>query len=368
MFHRRLTQFTAVAVTASLAAMLLVSAGAFAATPSAVWGSTSQTSTTSAASPPLSKDGQTVWFETTFQNTDTSTMAQLFLNGITDATVYSVGKPATFAISATVDGKASNGCSNATPLSCSFRNIKPLTVVQVAVVYQVPADPYAGTASCPFGRSQGYGVPPSGTISGPALCLLLQWSSNGSPSSDGGSSHGDTWNWYDGVALTTDPDYQGSYVFDGSLSIVKNDQGVGPLNPQATVAFSPASGIPVTVQDGPFASANCNAAVVDCSLLFGQWSIVSVNNGLPIPGQGTTLYEFQITFDPSEIPSGLNANSLEIYHTYPGADEIIKDTCTFAKGSSTPSNPACLTVKKLKGGALQVTIWTNHNGGFKGLS
>lgn len=368
MFRERLTRFAAGAVTASLAAMLLTVGGALAATPRADWGSISATSTVSSASPPLSKDGQTVWFETTFQNTDTSTISQLFLNGITDAAVYSVGKPLTYAVSATVDGKASTGCANATPLSCSFRNIKPLSVIQVAVVYQVPADPYAGSASCPFGKSQGYGVLPAGTLDGPALCTLLQWSSNGSPSSDGGTSHGDTWNWYDGVALTTDKDYQGSYVFDGSLSVVQNSQAVGPTNRQATIAFSPANGIPVTVQDGPAANASCNSAVVDCSLLFGEWSIVSVNNGQPIPGQASTLYEFQITFDSSEIPSGLNANNLEIYHTYSGGDEVISTACTFARGSTTPGNAPCLTIQKLKGGDLRVTIWTFHNGGFKGLS
>jgi hypothetical protein len=360
-FHLR--RLATVATAASLALMLLGTASSFATTPAAIWGSTSPGETASSASPAATVAGGTVWFESTWQNNSTSTLSSLFLNGTADGTVATYGTPTKYAIFATVNGVASKACAAASPLSCQFKNVKPGVIVQVAVVYRID-DPFSGR-DCPFGANQGFNNPPTTTVSDSA-CTLFQWSSTGSPSADPGASHGDTWNWYDAVKISTDTNYNGQFALD--ITSVSNGQIVGTDNPQATVAFlRGASQIPVTVLDGDAAAnTSCSSVLIDCTTdLWGEWSIVSVNNGNTV--DGLTLYEFQITFDSSEIKNGVNQNNIQIYHawTSPTAgEEVISATCTPTTG--TPTNVPCLTVKKLAGGDLQVTIWSKHNGSLKG--
>jgi hypothetical protein len=340
--------------------MLLGAGVAQASPPPAEWGSTSPTNQTSSASPALAVAGGTVWFQTSYQNKSSSTLASLLLKVTADGAVATYGTPAKYAIF--VSGDRSTGCANATPVSCTFKNLKPDQIVKVAFVLKVPASFTAHT--CDFGRSQGFGVlPPSTNQITDAFCSKSEWSSVGAPGSDPGASHGDTWNWFDAVRISTDTNYSGQFALD--ITSVSNNQSVGTLNPQATTAFlRGASNIPVTVLDGDAAAnTSCSSALIDCSTdLWGEWSIVSVNNGDPVTG--LTLYEFQITFDASEIPNGVNQNNLEIYHAWTGGEEVISATCVPKTG--TPTNAPCLIVNKLAGGDLQVTIWSLHNGGLHG--
>jgi hypothetical protein len=360
-FHLR--RLATVATAASLALMLLGTSVAQASPPPAEWGSTSPTTLTSSASPALAVAGGTVWFQTSYQNTSSSTLASLLLKVTADGAVATFGTPSKYAIF--VSGDRSTGCANATPVSCTFKNVKPLQTVKVAFVLSVPASFVGHT--CDFGRSQGFGVlPPATDQVTAAFCSKSEWSSVGAPGSDPGASHGDTWNWFDAVKLSTDTNYSGSFALD--ITSVSNDQTLVALkNPQATTAFlRGASQIPVTVLDGETVDPGCNSVLIDCSTdLWGEWSVVSVNNGDPVTG--LTLYEFQIKFDSSEIPNGVNQNNIQIYHAWtspPAGEELISATCTLSAGVAT--NAPCLTVKKLAGGDLQVTIWSNHNGSLKG--
>jgi hypothetical protein len=193
-FHLR--RLATVAAAASLALMLLGTSVAQASPPPADWGSTSPTTLTSSASPALAVAGGTVWFQTSYENTSSSTLASLLLNVTAVGSVATYGTPAKYAI--WVTGDRSTGCANATPVSCTFKNVKPLQTVKVAFVLRVPAS-YVGT-TCDFGRSQGFGVlPPATDQVTNAVCSKSEWSSVGAPGSDPGASHGDTWNWFDAV-------------------------------------------------------------------------------------------------------------------------------------------------------------------------
>ena len=81
----RLRRVASIASSALLALMLLGPSAASAATPSVIVGSTSETATGTGASPTVVSIGDTVRFQSTLKNTDTSTISQLYVQGFTDA-------------------------------------------------------------------------------------------------------------------------------------------------------------------------------------------------------------------------------------------------------------------------------------------
>ncbi|MCI0581543.1 MAG: hypothetical protein L0227_01405 [Chloroflexi bacterium] len=375
----KLRRRAAGAVSAALVALMLIGPTTVsAATPIVDVGSLTAQTNSSGASPAKVLIGQTVQFRTTLQNKDSSTISQLFLGVFSDATLYSSGTPVKYAATLTKNGAVVNGgCgpgSNGAQVSCSVRNVKPLDIVQATFVLVVPAidangDPYSGQTSCPIGDGIGYAnvlSPDVTTLDGPATCVLSEWSSNGAPSSDGGSSHGDTWNFNDGVQISDDfENFSGRFVVDGSL-IVANSQAIDHANPHSTLAYSPVTGIGVTVED-----IDCTIEPVDplCDGLagFGQISRVNVNNDVDDSGiTPTTLLHFYLQFDSSELEQGVNAGNISIEHVYPGGSETIDTSCTFAKKSVIPNNAPCIVAKNLPGGDLGVDVWTFHNGALRG--
>jgi hypothetical protein len=369
-FHR-IRRVASISSAALLSLMLLGIGTTSATPPPANWGSTGPSATASAASPALGVVGGSVWFESTWQNASSSTLSSVYLKGSGDGSITQYGTPPQYAIFATVNGKASTACSKADPLTCTFKNVKPQAILQVAVVYTVPASDLS--QDCPVGKSVGFNTVPTGstlfdTVTQPAMCEKFEWSSTGAPGSDPGASHGDTWNWFDGVKISADAvNYNGQFALD--ISSVANAQAVDSTNKQATTAFlRGASMIPVTVLDGDAAAGtSCNSLIIDCSTDLwpaADWSIVSVNNGDPVTG--LTLYEFQLRLDSSEIPNNVNQNNLKIYHFWDGGEEVISATCDPTTGTPTNVPPACRVVTKLAGGDLLVTIWSLHNGGLHG--
>jgi hypothetical protein len=350
--------------------MLLGPNAALAATPTVSVGSTSPTATVSGASPSVVSIGETVRFQSTLQNSDPSTISQLFVKGFSDATIYSYGTPTVYTVALTRNGSTvNNACAAAADLSCSVRNVKPLDVIQVTVVYKVPlvnagtTDPYSGDATCPLGYAQGYGTlpDPASFVDGPAVCVLVQWSTTGAPSSDGGTSHGDVWNWYDGAMINGDlQDFRSRWVVQSGQFIVANDQVINVDNPHSTQAIVKTADIPVSVED-----VECPPAPALCEGLagFGEVSQVDVNGG-SIPG--TTWYHFVLQADSSEIPNGTNQNNVVVNHIYDGGFETIVDRCTISNATGEPTNTeACIVVKKLAGNDLRIDVWSLHNGGLR---
>lgn len=293
--------------------------------PGLVGAAVPSTSSAATAVPAVVLNGARGAFVATLTNTDSSTISQLYLTG----TVTGTG--VTF-----VAAYPSQGTCSATVISCSFGQLKPTKTASVTIVYQTTAA--------------------TGDVEG-----KFTFSTTGLGSGGDDASHGDSWPVSASATTSVDPDFGGRYIDDNNL-VVQNNQSVNDTtNPHATKVVAPKSFIGVTVEDGLVVSQACPPAPAICTNLFGETSIVSVANGGTFEGG----FRIVITFDKSELV-GVNANTLKIWHTYSNGSELIGSKCTFASGSSTPSNMPCLIVKKLPGGDLQVTIWTTHNGVLRG--
>lgn len=362
-------------------------------TPTVAVGSSSPDVNGTSATPGTVSIGDTVRFQTSLRNDDSSTISQLYLAVFSDATLYSYGKPLTYAVTFTKNDSTVNGAcgigTNGAQINCSVRNVKPHEWVTATFVLKIPTTYSDGTAyagstdsngsqrDCPIGDGIGYANVTAADIpvlTKPATCVLSMWSSTGAPSSDGGNSHGDTWNFNDGVAINGNvQDFRGRYVQQNGQSIVENDQDLREGNPHSTRAYAPSTGIPVTVEDID-CTTSTNTLCAYFTTGFGQVSRIDVNGGADVSGTaGTTLLHFYMKLSGSEVPNGANANNVNILHFYDDGtgtgtftSETISERCATFRGSSTPTN-ACITVAKLKGGGLAIDVWTYHNGGLRGF-
>lgn len=296
-------------------------------------------------------DDDYVAFRGEITNNDTSTVSQLFLVELSrDANLELISVTSS-------QGAACNTTTNPT-FVCNLGQLKPRRTARVTAVFKTAAsdDLYTATERWEFNTT-------------------------GLGSGGGDNSHGDSWPSFttdaDGnvtadeldVPVNPDGDFAGRWVKDGdnSLLIVQNEQAINNANPHSTKAFSPKSGIGVTVEDIDCSDVPVDPLCGDLSAGFGEISKVNVNDGIDVSGtEGTTLLHFYLQLDASEIPSGKNANNVSVLHVYPGGSETISTRCVFPKKTSTtPNNAPCIKVTNLSGGDLGVDVWTYHNGGLR---
>ena len=143
------------------------------------------------ALPTAVSTSDTVQFTTSIKNAGTSNVSQLYFT------------TATLPAGATVTNITSDrsGCSiTATPL-CTFSALRPGDSVSVTVIFTTPAVADSSVTSCTLGSSGFNGSLTTLSGSAPYFCVDLRWYANGFPTSDGGTSHGDFFDWFDGVAL-----------------------------------------------------------------------------------------------------------------------------------------------------------------------
>ena len=189
--------------------------------------------------------------------------------------------------------------------------------------------------------------------------------------SGGDHSHGDSW-----PSLQTSRPSRctspASAISAGAISgttIPRSSRTIrrsAAATPHSTLAFSPVTGIGVTVEDIVCDGASDDALCTELGAGFGQISKVNVNDDEDTNGiTSTTLLHFYIQLDSSEIPQGTNANTVSVLHAYPGGFETIVRRCTFDRKATVPNNASCITVKNLPGGDLGVDVWTLHNGGLR---
>jgi hypothetical protein len=242
----------------------------------------------------------------------------------------------------------------------------------VTVVLQAPSTAGAAT-TCPVGSDSYLGSVGTLSFEGlPAFCITGRWSANGAPSSDGGTSHGDYFNWFDGAGLSSDAiNFRGRFVYLDGQKIVANDLNVGSSNKQGTQATVNDLNIPVTVQDGPNVPSICTTTILlndgstfDCTTLTSETSVVDVDFG-------NTVKLFPILVKFNQAPTNLKGNAPFAIHQYvvPGSNplqtitEKISASCVLKNGVPTAASPIpCLTVAN---GGKQVTIWNDHNGKFQ---
>lgn len=278
-------------------------------------------------------------FRGTFTYTDTSTLAKLYLNAeITGGTVVTY-------ISARKNGAVVDACEAlADPVSvqCTFRTIRTGDVVRVTI-----------------------GVTPASYEPGATVEALYVWSSTGYTTSDGGTSHGDTWYQYQLVgdvrvpvwAVATASDDEQDFAGGFDATSIANHQVLSvDTNPQAARLAMLPPGEPATLDDSPGNSFPCvSDATVDCSSLFGYWVDVQV-------GENATFgspFQLQITY--YDGTPKLFVHVYDAFDAELGQWVTLQETVT-ACAKKNPTYP-CFTWSNRTDTA---TIYTDHNGGWKG--
>ncbi|MEA2609342.1 MAG: hypothetical protein QOJ75_1585, partial [Chloroflexota bacterium] len=239
-------------------------------------------------------------------------------------------------------------------------------------ILTVPSGTIGAPTGCNVGGEGYLGDHPFVDFHGPAACITGRWALNGSTLSDGGTSHGDFINWFDGAALNGDAvNFHGRFVYlDDNTKNVQNGQVIDRSNRQATSVLVNGINIPATVADEggvtetfPDCPPPPPGTTFDCRSLTSAWSQVSVANGL---SAGTP---FSITILFYQGPNNLKGSKPVGYHTWVDTSnviqsELINKTCVLTTaGVPTANSPIpCLVVSS---GGKAVTIWTLHNGGFK---
>jgi len=256
---------------------------------------------TTGAQPVKVSPGAYVQFSIWARNDDTSTISQFFLTETLLRTIYSASWSSS-------DG-GTGTCPTTTPLNCSFGQVKPGESIDAVIVLQA-------------------------TTIGAAMPVNFVWSTVG-------IGHGDSFPVPDSVGLNGTGDFSGRFLVTGDLGVV-GDADVSAGNQQSTIVFSPTTGIGVSVEDGQGVSNGC--APGQC---FSQGSDIHVGNGSGQYGQ----FKVVVNLHSSQIPKGVNANNLTVYHD----GEAIATICADSPVAD------CYSAKKFKWG-IQVTIWLLHNG------
>ena len=274
-------------------------------------------------------NGADAGYRITITNNGTSNVSQLTLNG-TDSPTF-------------VGGPNAGSCSQpGVPLTCSFGSLAgvnqaPRNSVRIIVSYKTPA-------------------------TGSSLSEAWVASTTGFSTNDGGTSHGDTLPMAATTTLTGDTNFGGG--FDKDKSTVGNDGSLGLNNTQSTQVTPPVVGVIATVEDGSGVSFTC-APTICTKTFFGEWSRVTVDSGEAFFDNGVppkpVLFPVSLLVFGKSLPSGVNANSIQLVHVLDsGAVDILSTKC----GSTPTLN--CLTVTKV-GQNFKITGWVDQNGGFKGM-
>lgn len=265
--------------------------------------------------------GNNVGYRSTYTYSDGSTLSKLYL------VLNTTGTTANTYLSATRNGaNATNNCTAGIPVTCVFKTVRTNEVIVVTAAF-TPGDGATPTAD-PL------------------------WSSSGSTTSDGGTSHGDTWTdpAVTQTPLTTDPTNYGGGFSVTAGGGVANGQAVSAVNKQATKLLGLPAGVAATVLDGTATSADCGP--IDCSTAFGEWSEVTVGDGQAFG----SAFQIVITYYQGS-PKGF-------VHRYGSAPDYQYEPV----GACPKKNPAaaapCFT---WTASTRQATIYTLHNGSWKGL-
>lgn len=179
------------------------------------------------------------------------------------------------------------------------------------------------------------------------LRVIFEANTTGVAGDNPGSSHGDV---LQGIGLTTtneSDNFGGRFVTTGNQA-VSNELALGPGNLQSTTVRSPMVGIPVTVADGD------ETTPITCPVAcWSETSEIHVDNGAVF--NGLFKVEIGIYKDLSKTVHGF-------YHVFDaGHVPAAEDITTKCPKNGTPSSP-CLSVTKLGGGSILVTVWLKENG------
>lgn len=272
--------------------------------------------------------GANVAFDVEFFNPGPSNVSQLFLDAITPEGWILLG----------VESQSQGVCdSSSGDLHCSFGAVNALAGVQLRVVYTTPSDGGGDVDVDWF--------------------VFFTTGVSGDP---GKNSHGDDYPTTGTVTLETSRDRGGAYTSTEGQIVTDDQELHARRNPQFTQVTAPEDLIGITVGEEPFDPALCPPAAGTC---FGQWSVISVNDGAPYPDGFSVVLGYKGNIG--------NASFVHLFDDYdpdtnPTAYELIEypeDLCSSA--TPTASEIPCMLLSS-SGGDSFATLWLNENGHLSG--
>jgi hypothetical protein len=303
--------------------------------PAVILGARASAVVTAFPLPETVSPGANVAFDVSFKlaEGETSTLSQLYLSAETPDGAKLLGLE---------PGSPSQGtCPIVTDalLSCTFGAVSPGVEVTLRPVYETPSSGDSMTVAFNFNTT--------GVTKGKA--------------DKGGNSHGDSYAALPGsVSLLGGGDFAGLYIRDGdtSLQVSDNQSLHNTRNPQSTLVNAPSGAIGVSVGEEAISPSTvlCPPEVGTC---FGQWSVISVNDGAPYPDGFSVVVGYKGNIG--------NANFVHLFDDYdaltnPDAYELIlnpEDTCS--DSSPEPTELPCMILSS-SGGNSYATLWFTENG------
>jgi hypothetical protein len=240
----------------------------------------------------------------------------------------------------------------------------------------------SGDLHCTFGPLNGSGVTASFSVlyrvptnASSSWTVTFAASSNGVSGSDPGNSHGDTVNIPGTVAIGTGK-AGGTYVFGTDLT-TQNDQSLGKKNPQSSkliFSSSGSAGFPATVDEAAGSSTLYVCPTAVSSSCFGDWNLISANNGGAVPGGS-----FRVTYGYDKI-SGSQGNVRFVHLLDPDHDGVygegqvagvdyvvIPSFSSQPCSSSSSTGKDCIESISSSGGDYFFTLILDGNGPMRGI-
>lgn len=295
-------------------------------------------------------------FVVTIANEGKSNISALYLSTDLPTTAPNGGSPTyvgTPVWTNQPDGAGFCNAANDGPLFCDFGNLVAGASVTVTVAFQMPA-------------------------SGSSYFNFLA-SGNGNTPSDGGTSHGDELKGLISInggnsrppvtpaaqiTLNASKNFAGGFSTD--LTVVANDQTLGPKNIQSGKITPPVPGVAVTIEDGLADTAfSCANLGTTCTNRFGEWARLNVAAGTPFSGGIHVTY----TILGNKVPQGATVDTINLIHVPSdgagnlGTPYVISLRCSAATLPSVPG-VECITVTQV-GKNFQVDAWFASNGGSR---
>ena len=265
--------------------------------------------------------GADAGYRLTITNTGSSNISQLYLtDSVASAPTY-------------IAGDRSELCNPTGVLYCAFGALNSLDVIVLTVAHTTSS-------------------------TGTSFSVDFMLNSTGVSDDKGKNSHGDTLVTTATTGLSGDQNFAGGFVLSSDFTV--QNGGVTRRNIQSTAAAASEANIPVTVLDGPNVPASTCAAVPGT---FGECSKVEVAEGTDV-ADGIKIV---ITVYWKSVPRNLDLNYVVVIHTWSDDDatehvDTIEDSCA----PTVNLTPGCRDAVFDADGNLVITVWTQHNGGFKG--
>lgn len=290
-----------------------------------------------------------VRFSYSVTNTSSSNFSSFFVDAVTPNTDFDAALVGVISVGNSTSGTTPTCDTTSGDLHCTFGPLNSGKTATINVVYRTPSNA-------------------SGTWS-----VLFAASSTGAPGTDPGNSHGDSYNVTGTVNIGVGK-AGGSYIYGTNLT-AQNDQGLGKKNAQSSkLIFSSdgTTGFPATIDEAPASSTVYVCPTAVSAACFGDWNLISANNGGAVPGGS-----FRVTYGYDKI-SGSQGSVRFVHLLDPDHDGVYgegqvegTDYLVIPSFSSSPCSTTlttnCIESISSGGGDYFFTLILDGNGPMRGI-